>query len=70
MTRSVLPPSRFGELETGRRRADFARLLPPRTYPDPPDRARAAPRPPGTACDVNRSGSDRVGRVAVYRLCR
>ncbi|MEU6897218.1 hypothetical protein AB0A12_04450 [Streptomyces virginiae] len=69
LTTSVQPPSRFGELETGRSRAELARLLPPRPYPHPPDRARAAPRPPGSACEFYRSAGDLLGQVDPYRLC-
>ncbi|MFJ9943191.1 hypothetical protein [Streptomyces erythrochromogenes] len=69
MTRSVLPPSRFGELETGRPRAELARLLPARAYPYLPDHARSNPRPPGTACTFYRSGGDLLGPVDLYRLC-
>ncbi|MFF9978722.1 hypothetical protein [Streptomyces erythrochromogenes] len=64
-----LPPSRFGELETGRPRAELARLLPARAYPYPPDHARSSPRPPGTACTFYRSGGDLLGPVDLYRLC-
>ncbi len=69
LTTSVLPPSRFGELETGRPRAELARLLPARAYPYPPDHARSSPRPPGTACTFYRSGGDLLGPVDLYRLC-
>ncbi|MFD9078344.1 sensor histidine kinase [Streptomyces erythrochromogenes] len=69
LTTSVLPPSRFGELETGRPRAELSRLLPSRAYPYPPDHARSTPRPPGTACTFYRSGGDLLGPVDLYRLC-
>ncbi|MGW7364912.1 sensor histidine kinase [Streptomyces sp. NPDC054841] len=69
LTTSVLPPSRFDELETGRPRAELARLLPPRAFPHPPDHARSAPRPPGTVCEYYRSGRDLLDQVDLYRLC-
>ncbi|GGY97503.1 sensor histidine kinase [Streptomyces poonensis] len=69
LTTSVLPPSRFDELTTGRPRAELAPLLPARAYPYPPDHARSAPRPSGTRCEFYRSGRDLLGEVDLYRLC-
>lgn len=69
LTTSALPPSRFDELTTGRPRAELAALLPARPYPDPPDHARSAPRPPGTTCEFYRSGRDLLTEVDLYRLC-
>ncbi|GAA2268072.1 two-component sensor histidine kinase [Streptomyces ruber] len=69
LTTSVLPPSRFDELTTGRPRAELAPLLPARAYPYPPDRARSAPRPPGARCEFYRSGRDLLDEVDLYRLC-
>ncbi|MFF8607105.1 sensor histidine kinase [Streptomyces sp. NPDC015346] len=69
LTTSVLPPSRFDELETGRSRDELARLLPARAFPYPPDHARSAPRPPGSTCAFYRSGSDLLHPVDLYRLC-
>lgn len=69
LTTSVLPPSRFDELTTGRPRAELAPLLPDRAYPYPPDHARSAPRPPGSRCEFYRSGRDLLDEVDLYRLC-
>ncbi|MGW6843853.1 sensor histidine kinase [Streptomyces sp. NPDC054958] len=69
LTTSVLPPSRFEELTTGRSRAELAPLLPARAYPYPPDHARSAPRPPGATCQFYRSGRDLLDQVDLYRLC-
>ncbi|MGR4880424.1 sensor histidine kinase [Streptomyces sp. LARHCF249] len=69
LTASVLPPSRFEELATGRPRTELAPLLPARTYPHPPDHARFAPRPPGTTCEFYRSGRNLLDEVDLYRLC-
>ncbi|MFK0257112.1 hypothetical protein [Streptomyces sp. NPDC090445] len=69
LTTSVLPPSRIDQLETGRPRAELARLLPARSFPHPPDHARSAPRPPGTVCGFYRSGRDVLDQVDLYRLC-
>ncbi|WP_234323679.1 sensor histidine kinase [Streptomyces sp. NRRL F-2580] len=69
LTTSVLPPSRFDELTTGRPRAELAPLLPARAYPYPPDHARSAPRPPGATCQFYRSGRDLLDQVDLYRLC-
>ncbi|MGA5064416.1 sensor histidine kinase [Streptomyces exfoliatus] len=69
LTTSVLPPSRFDELEPGRPRAEFAGVLPARAFPYPPDHARSAPRPPGTHCEFYRSGRDLLDQVDLYRLC-
>lgn len=69
LTTSVLPPSRFDELATGRPRAELARLLPAHAYRHPSDHARSAPRPPGTTCEFYRSGRDLLAQVDLYRLC-
>lgn len=69
LTTSVLPPSRFDELTTGRTRTELAPLLPARAYPYPPDHARSAPRTPGTTCEFYRSGRDLLDQVDLYRLC-
>ncbi|MEU0807469.1 histidine kinase [Streptomyces sp. NPDC005970] len=69
LTTSVLPPSRFDELTTGRPRAELAPLLPARAYPYPPDHARSAPRPPGARCEFYRSSRDLFHEVDLYRLC-
>jgi hypothetical protein len=69
LTTSVLPPSRFDELTTGRPRAELASLLPARAYPYPPDHARSAPRPPGATCEFYRSGRNLLDEVDLYRLC-
>ncbi|WP_097964324.1 histidine kinase [Streptomyces sp. or20] len=69
LTTSVLPPSRFDELTTGRPRAELAPLLPARAYPYPSDHARSAPRPPGARCEFYRSGRDLLDEVDLYRLC-
>ncbi|MFF1411295.1 sensor histidine kinase [Streptomyces sp. NPDC058289] len=69
LTTSVLPPSAFDELTTGRPRTELAPLLPARTYPYPPDHARSTPRPPGTTCEFYRSGRDLLEQVDLYRLC-
>ncbi|MEU9375506.1 histidine kinase [Streptomyces sp. NPDC048255] len=69
LTTSVLPPSRFDELTTGRERAELVPLLPARAYPYPPDHARSAPRPPGATCEFYRSGRDLLDEVDLYRLC-
>ncbi|MFE2936309.1 sensor histidine kinase [Streptomyces sp. NPDC059278] len=69
LTTSVLPPSRFDELTTGRPRTELAPLLPDHTYPYPPDHARSAPQPPGTRCEFYRSGRDLLTEVDLYRLC-
>ncbi|MGI5488887.1 sensor histidine kinase [Microtetraspora malaysiensis] len=69
LTTGVLSPSRFDELETGRSRAELARLLPARAFPYPPDHARSAPRPPATHCEFYRSGRDLLDQVDLYRLC-
>ncbi|WP_406120856.1 histidine kinase [Streptomyces canus] len=69
LTTSVLPPSRFEELTTGRPRAELAPLLPARAYPYPSDQARSASRPPGARCEFYRSGRDLLDEVDLYRLC-
>ncbi|WKV70468.1 histidine kinase [Streptomyces sp. PCS3-D2] len=69
LTTSVLPPSRYEELTTGRPRVELAALLPARAYPYPSDQARSASRPPGTYCEFYRSGRDLLGEVDLYRLC-
>ncbi|MER6019130.1 sensor histidine kinase [Streptomyces anulatus] len=69
LTTSVLPPSRYDELTTGRPRTELAPLLPARAYPYPPDHARSAPRPPGARCEFYRSGRDLLDEVDLYRLC-
>ncbi|WPW28988.1 histidine kinase [Streptomyces atratus] len=69
LTTSVLPPSRFDELTTGRPRAELAPLLPAHAYPYPPDHARSAPQPPGARCEFYRSGRDLLHEVDLYRLC-
>ncbi|MFG2713221.1 sensor histidine kinase [Streptomyces goshikiensis] len=69
LTTSVLPPSRFDELTTGRPRAELAPLLPARAYPYPSDHARSASRPPGARCEFYRSGRDLLDQVDLYRLC-
>lgn len=69
LTTSVLPPSRFDELTTGRPRTELAPLLPARAYPYPFDHARSAPRPPGARCEFYRSGRDLLDEVDLYRLC-
>ncbi|MFJ1786267.1 sensor histidine kinase [Streptomyces anulatus] len=69
LTTSVLPPSRFDELTTGRPRTELAPLLPARAYPYPSDHARSAPRPPGARCEFYRSGRDLLDEVDLYRLC-
>ncbi|MCX4967090.1 histidine kinase [Streptomyces sp. NBC_00654] len=69
LTTSVLPPSRFDELTTGRSRAELASSLPAHAYPYPPDHARSAPRPPGVRCEFYRSGRDLLTEVDLYRLC-
>ena len=69
LTTSVLPPSRFDELTTGRPRTELAPLLPARAFPYPPDHARSAPRPPGATCEFYRSGRDLLDQVDLYRLC-
>ncbi|MFF9077985.1 hypothetical protein ACF1BP_37350 [Streptomyces sp. NPDC014735] len=69
LTTSVLPPSLFDELATGRPRAELAPLLPARACPYPPDHARSAPRPPGVRCEFYRSGRDLLDEVDLYRLC-
>ncbi|MFG2339834.1 sensor histidine kinase [Streptomyces yangpuensis] len=69
LTTSVLPPSRFEELTTGRPRVELAPLLPARAYPYPSDQARSASRPPGTHCEFYRSGRDLLDEVDLYRLC-
>ncbi|MDT0548697.1 MULTISPECIES: histidine kinase [Streptomyces] len=69
LTTSVLPPSRFDELTTGRPRTELAPLLPARAYPYPPDHARSAPRPPGARCEFYRSSRDLFHEVDLYRLC-
>ncbi|MFF3672189.1 sensor histidine kinase [Microtetraspora malaysiensis] len=69
LTTGVLSPSRFDELETGRSRAELARLLPARDFPYPPDHARSALRPPATHCEFYRSGRDLLDQVDLYRLC-
>ncbi|MET7869990.1 sensor histidine kinase [Streptomyces cyaneofuscatus] len=69
LTTSVLPPSRFDQLVTGRPRAELAPLLPDRAYPYPSDHARSGPRPPGARCEFYRSGRDLLDDVDLYRLC-
>ncbi|MEU9027083.1 histidine kinase [Streptomyces sp. NPDC048383] len=69
LTTSVLPPSAFDELTTGRPRTELASLLPARPYPYPPDHARSTPRPTGTTCEFYRSGRDLLEQVDLYRLC-
>lgn len=69
LTTSVLPPSRFDELTTGRPRAELVHLLPARAYPYPSDHARSASRPPGARCEFYRSGRDLLDEVDLYRLC-
>ncbi|MEW2491623.1 histidine kinase [Streptomyces sp. NPDC048411] len=69
LTMGVLSPSRFDQLETGRSRAEIARLLPARAFPYPPDHASSAPRPPATNCEFYRSGRDLLDQVDLYRLC-
>ena len=69
LTTSVLPPSRFEELTTGRPRAELASLLPARAYPYPSDHARSASRPPGARCEFYRSGRDLLDEGDLYRLC-
>lgn len=69
LTTSVLPPSRFDELNVGHPRAELAPLLPDRTYPYPSDHARSASRPPGARCEFYRSGRDLFDEVDLYRLC-
>nr|WP_234343745.1 ATP-binding protein [Streptomyces sp. WM6372] len=69
LTTSVLPPSRFEELATGRPRAELAPLLPARSYPYPSDQARSASGPPGARCEFYRSGRDLLDDVDLYRLC-
>ncbi|MFI0936056.1 hypothetical protein ACH4RG_30685 [Streptomyces sp. NPDC021019] len=69
LTTSVLPPSRFDELTTGRPRTELAPLLPARAYPYPSDHARSAPRSPGARCEFCRSGRDLLDEVDLYRLC-
>jgi signal transduction histidine kinase len=69
LTTSVLPPSRFDELTTGRSRTELGPLLPQHTYPYPSDSARSLPRPPGARCEFYRSGRDLFTEVDLYRLC-
>lgn len=69
LTTSVLPPSQFDQLVTGRPRAELAPLLPDRAYPYPSDHARSGPRPPGARCEFYRSGRDLLDEVDLYRLC-
>ncbi|MFF9017427.1 sensor histidine kinase [Streptomyces sp. NPDC014870] len=69
LTTSVLPPSRFDELATGRPRAELASLLPARAFPYPSDHARTLPGPLGATCEFYRSGRDLLGEVDLYRLC-
>ncbi|WP_418955300.1 sensor histidine kinase [Streptomyces tritici] len=69
LTTSVLPPSRFDELTTGRPRAELDTLLPARAFRHPPDHARFAPRPAGARCEFYRSGGDLLHEVDLYRLC-
>ncbi|MFE7139631.1 histidine kinase [Streptomyces sp. NPDC057644] len=69
LTTSVLPPSRFDELATGRPRAELAPLLPARAYSYPSDHARSVSRPPGARCEFYRSGRDLLAEVDLYRLC-
>ncbi|WP_329389926.1 histidine kinase [Streptomyces sp. NBC_01351] len=69
LTTSVLPPTRFEELQPGRPRTELAPLLPARAFPHPPDHARTAPRPSGTTCEFYRSGRDLLDQVDLYRLC-
>ncbi|MFJ8255032.1 sensor histidine kinase [Streptomyces sp. NPDC094466] len=69
LTTSVLPPSRFDELNVGRPRAELAPLLPDRAYPYPSDHARSASWPPGARCEFYRSGRDLFDEVDLYRLC-
>ncbi|MET8683260.1 hypothetical protein ABZV77_03520 [Streptomyces sp. NPDC004732] len=69
LSTSVLPPSRFEELTTGRPRAELAPLLPARAYPYPSDQARSASRPPEARCEFYRSGRGLLNEVDLYRLC-
>ncbi|KAB2593307.1 sensor histidine kinase [Streptomyces arboris] len=69
LTTSVLPPSHFDQLVTGRPRTELAALLPARAYPYPSDHARSGPRPPGARCEFYRSGRDLLDDVDLYRLC-
>ncbi|WP_406054423.1 histidine kinase [Streptomyces sp. NBC_01077] len=69
LTTSVLPPSRFDELQPGRPRTELAHLLPAHAFPYPPGHARSAPRPPGTTCEFYRSSRALLDQVDLYRLC-
>ncbi|MFF8612003.1 sensor histidine kinase [Streptomyces sp. NPDC015350] len=65
----ILPPTSYAAVQVGRERAEFAHLLPVRSYPYPPDTARSAPRPYGSECEFYRSNGNLLDQVDLYRLC-
>ncbi|MGW1187208.1 sensor histidine kinase [Streptomyces sp. NPDC002559] len=65
----ILHPTSYAAIRVGQERAEFARLLPARSYRYPPDTARSAPRPYGSECEFYRSNGNLLDQVDMYRLC-